>query len=149
MVQTKKMNESFFAKILKEFNVAGELIRARQEEKQGLLNDFDAECKRFFFGKISERSLASSVKKTNRELQRLDKDIRKNITKARRAGDRAEKLAAKQAPVKYRATLSGISGGKTKAKKRKVKKKKKRKKAKKKKKTRKAKKKRRKKKRKK
>jgi hypothetical protein len=125
MVRTKKMNESFFSKILKEFNVAGELIRARQEEKQGLLNDFDAECKRFFFGKISERSLASSVKKTNRELKRLDREIRKNITKARRAGDRAEKLTSAQAPVKYRATLSGISGGKAKKKKRKAKKKKK------------------------
>ncbi len=124
MVQTKKMNESFFSKILKEFNVAGELIRARQEEKQGLLNDFDGECKRFFFGKISERSLASSVKKTNRELKRLDRDIRKNITRARKAGDRAEKLTSAQAPVKYRATLSGISGGKIKAKKKKKRRKK-------------------------
>ncbi len=125
MVQTKKMNESFFAKILKEFNVAGELIRARQEEKQGLLDDFDAECKRFFFGKISERALASSVKKANRELQRLDREIRQNITKARKAGDRAMKLTSVQAPIKYRATLSGISGGKTKAKKKKKSKKKK------------------------
>ncbi len=122
MVQTKKMNESFFSKILKEFNVAGELIRARQEEKQGLLNDFDGECKRFFFGKISERALASSVKKTNRELQRLDGDIRKNITRARKTGERAMALASAQAPIRYRATLSGIIGGKTKAKKKKRKK---------------------------
>jgi hypothetical protein len=117
MVQTKKMNESFFAKILKEFNVAGELIRARQEEKQGLLDDFDAECKRFFFGKISERALASSVKKANRELQRLDVDIRRSITRARKTGSRAMTLTSAQAPVKYRATLSGIIGGKTKKKK--------------------------------
>jgi hypothetical protein len=117
MVQTKKMNESFFAKILKEFNVAGELIRARQEEKQGLLDDFDAECKRFFFGKISERALASSVKKANRELQRLDVDIRRSITRARKTGARAMTLTSAQAPVKYRATLSGIIGGKTKKKK--------------------------------
>jgi hypothetical protein len=125
MVQTKKMNESFFAKILKEFNVAGELVRARQEEKQGLLNDFDAECKRFFFGKISERALASSVKKTNRELQRLDGDIRRNITRARKAGERAVSLTSAQAPVRYRATLSGITGGKSKEKKKKRKKRKK------------------------
>lgn len=122
MVQTKKMNESFFSKILKEFNVAGELIRARQEEKQGLLDDFDAECKRFFFGKISERSLASSVRKTNAELQRLDKEIRQNIARSRKAGDRAVRLTSAQAPVRYRATLSGISGGKTKAKKKRRKK---------------------------
>lgn len=114
MVQVKKMNESFFAKILKEFNVAGELIRARQEEKQGLLDDFDSECKRFFFGKISERALMSSVKKTNAELQRLNGDIRANITKSRRAGERATTLVLSQAPIGYRATLSGIVGGKTK-----------------------------------
>ncbi|GAI87731.1 unnamed protein product [marine sediment metagenome] len=82
MVQTKKMNESFFAHLLKEFNVAGELIRARQEEKQGLLNEFDAECKRYFFGKVSEKTLAASVRKTNNELQRLDSEIRKAITRA-------------------------------------------------------------------
>lgn len=122
MVQVKKMNESFFAKILKEFNVAGELIRARQEEKQGLLDDFDSECKRFFFGKISERALMSSVKKTNAELQRLDGDLRTNITKSRRAGDRAITLVSAQAPVRYRATLSGIVGGEGKAPKRKKKK---------------------------
>jgi len=114
MVQIKKMNESFFAKILKEFNVAGELVRARQEEKQGLLDEFDTECKRFFFGKISERALMSSIKKTNAELQRLDKDLRTKLTKSRSAGERAKTLVSAQAPVRYRATLSGIVGGETK-----------------------------------
>jgi len=112
MVHINVMNESFIAKILKDFNVAGELIRARQEEKQGLLDEFDAECKRFFFGKISEKALASSVKKTNKELQRLDKGIRENMARSRGAGDRALKLVSAQAPVGFRATLSGISGGK-------------------------------------
>ena len=123
MVQVKKMNESFFAKILKEFNVAGELVRARQEEKQGLLDDFDSECKRFFFGKISERALASSVKKTNAELQRLDRDLRTNIAKSRRASEKATTLVLAQAPVRYRATLSGIVGGEIKATKKKRKRK--------------------------
>ena len=117
MVQVKMMNEELFAKTLKEFNVAGELVRARQEEKQSLLDEFDNECKRFFFGKISERALASSVKKTNAELQRLDKEIRMNMAKARSAGDRIAKLVSAQAPVGFRATLSGIVGGKQKAKK--------------------------------
>ena len=111
MVQVKRMNESFFAQILKEFNVSGELIRSRQEEKQGLLDEFDQECKRFFFGKISQKSLVSSVKKTNTELQRLDKDTREAISKARRAGEKGLRLVSAQAPVGYRATLSGISGG--------------------------------------
>jgi len=94
--------------------VAGELVRARQEEKQGLLDDFDSECKRFFFGKISEKALASSVKKTNAELQRLDRDLRTNIAKSRRASEKATTLVLAQAPVRYRATLSGIVGGESK-----------------------------------
>ena len=124
MVQTKKMNESFFAKLLKEFDVAGELVRSRQDEKQGLLDEFDAESKRFFFGKISERALSASVRKTNKELSRLDGEIRANIAKGRNAGDRAMTLTSAQAPVRYRATLSGIVGGGLKVKKRKAVKKK-------------------------
>ena len=117
MVRVKRMNESLFAKILKQLNVAGELVRARQEEKQGLLDEFDQESKRFFFGKISERALMSSVKKTNRELSRLDGEIRKQMSAARSAGDRAAKLVSAQAPVRYRATLSGTVGGEGKKKK--------------------------------
>ena len=111
MVKVKMMNEEFFAKTLKEFNVAGELVRARQEEKQGLLDEFDTECKRFFFGKISEKALVSSVKKTNGELARLDKEIRENMHKAHASGNRATALITAQAPVHFRATLSGIVGG--------------------------------------
>ena len=66
MVHIDRMNEEFFAKTLKELNVAGELVRARQEEKQGLLDEFDTECKRFFFGKISEKALASSREEDKR-----------------------------------------------------------------------------------
>ena len=111
MVQTRHMNEESFSKILKELNVAGELVRARQDEKQGLLDEFDQECKRFFFGKISERSLNSSVKKTNKELARLDNEIRRNMTRSRMAGERALKLVSAQAPIRFRATMSGIVGG--------------------------------------
>jgi len=111
MVRVKKMNESFFAKLHKDLTTTGELIRARQEEKEGILQEFNEESKRFFFGKISERALASSVKKTNKELMRLDKHIRENITRLRKIAERVEALASAQAPVKYRATLSGISGG--------------------------------------
>ena len=110
MVQTKKMNESSFAQLLKSFNVVGELIRARQDEKQGLLNEFDSECKRFFFGKISEKALASSVRKTNSEINRLDAEIRKNITEAKRVSGRAANLCSAQAPRRFRATLSGVTG---------------------------------------
>ena len=124
MVKVKKMNESFFAKLLKELNVAGELVRARQEEKQGLLDEFNKTSKRFFFGKISERTLAASARKTNKELQRLDRSIRDNIKKAKAASDKAAKLTSDQAPIGYKATLSGVTGGVEKKKKvKKVKKK--------------------------
>lgn len=116
MVRVKHMNESFFAQLLKDLNVSGELIRARQDEKKGLLDEFDQECKRFFFGKISERALAASVKKTNVELKRLDGEIRNNITHSRSLAVRIAKLASNQAPIGYRATLSGISGGEKKKK---------------------------------
>jgi len=111
MVQVKMMNEELLAKTLKELNVAGELIRARQEEKQSLLDEFDSECKRFFFGKISQRSLKSSVDKTNRELHRLDKEVRENMRKAHSAGNRAMRLISAQAPIVFRATMSGVVGG--------------------------------------
>ena len=135
MVKAKKMNEELFAKLHKELTTTGELIRARQEEKQGLLDDFASESKRFFFGKISEKALASSVKKTNKELKRLDSNIRAATSRTKKLCDNVKTLLSKQSPIAYRATLSGISGGKVKAKKmKKAKKKKAKKKAKKKKK---------------
>ena len=130
MVKAKKMNEEAFAKLHKELTTIGELVRARQEEKQGLLDEFTAESKRFFFGKISEKSLAASVKKTNKELQRLDKGIRDAMARCRVLCENVKSLVSKQAPIGYRATLSGISGGAAKKKaKKKVKKKKAKKKA--------------------
>ena len=123
MVKVKRMNENTFAAILREFNVAGELVRTRQEEKQGLLDEFDSESKRFFFGKISERALASSVNKTNKEILRLDADIRKFIDQAKRAGRRSTDLVVAQAPVRYRATISGLVSAVSKTKRRHAKKK--------------------------
>ncbi|MBU0894276.1 MAG: hypothetical protein KKF48_02130 [Nanoarchaeota archaeon] len=110
MVRVKRMNESFFVKMQKDLTATGELIRARQDEKQALLNEFDAENKRFFFGKISEKALASSVKKTNNELKRLDKNIRETMSKARSISAREMQLVSAQAPISFRATLSGIVG---------------------------------------
>lgn len=109
MVRVKHMNEAMYAKLHKQLTIAGELIRARQEEKQGLLDEFDQEAKRYFFGKISQKALAASVKKTNKELIRLDKAIREAIAEVRNNATRATKLAGAQAPIAFRATLTGIS----------------------------------------
>lgn len=111
MVRVKKMNESALAEDLKLLNVAGEIVRSRQEEKQGLLDEFDKTSKRFFFGKISERALASSVRKTNKELKRLNEEIRLNISRLRMISNNVIALATRQAPIAFRATLSGVSGG--------------------------------------
>lgn len=124
MARTRKMNEVTFAQILKEFHAVGELIRARQNEKQAILDEFDSESRRFFFGKISEKALESSIRKTNTELGRLDREIRSSISTTRLLGKRMDTLVLSQNPLTFRATLSGISSGdgKKKAKKKAVKK---------------------------
>ncbi len=111
MARTKKMNEGTFAQILKEFHAVGELIRARQNEKQSILDEFDSESKRFFFGKISEKALESSIRKTNKEIGRLDREIRSSISNARMLGKRMDSLVTNQSPLSFKATLSGISRG--------------------------------------
>ena len=49
MAQAKKMNENFFANLHRQVTTIGELIRARQEEKQRILDDITYESKRLFF----------------------------------------------------------------------------------------------------
>ena len=119
--KTKKMDESAFAQIVKEFNAFGELIRARQDEKQAVIDEFNSESKRFYFGKISEKTLSSSAAKTNRELRRLDEQIRITIERAGDLAAQARKFASAQPPQSFKATLSGVvsSGSKKPATKRK------------------------------
>ena len=105
-MQTKKMNESYFAKLVKEFNAVGEFIRARQEEKQALMNEFDSERRRFVGGRISEKTLISSARKTNKELQNLDKSIRVTIAKTVGLSIQAKKLVANQSPLTFKAGLN-------------------------------------------
>ena len=111
MAQTKKMDESAFAMLIKEFNAVGELIRARQDEKQAIIDEFDSEGKRFFLGKISEKTLASSVRKTNNEFQKLDNEISDAMEKAQDIANQAKRFVGKQSPKTFKATLSGVSSG--------------------------------------
>ena len=108
MAQSKKMNEANFSKLVKEFHAVGELIRARQEEKQAIMNSFDLEKKRYSAGKLSKKALESSVRKTNKELLRLDKQLRQIIARANALGNFSKKLASQQAPKVFRAKTSGI-----------------------------------------
>ena len=64
MAKAKMMNEKEFANLIKEFNAVGELIRARQEEKQAVIDSFGLEKRRYHAGKISEKTLQSSANKT-------------------------------------------------------------------------------------
>jgi len=102
------MDETYFANFLKETTVFGELIRARQDEKQSLMDEFDRESKRFYFGKISEKALSSSVDKTNKELNRIDKEIKSYMKKSITNLQKAEKMTNNQEPKNFKATLSGV-----------------------------------------
>lgn len=127
MAESKKMNESDFAKIVKEMNASGEFIRTRQDEKQSVMNEFDKERQRFKSGKISKKALDASVKRVNKELQRIDQKIRQSIKQTHQLASRANKMVSNQAPRALRAKATGISSsGKRKSSKKKSSKKKKR-----------------------
>ena len=111
MAKTKKMDEVAFAKLVKEFNAVGELIRARQDEKQAIIDQFKSESKRFFFGRISEKTLASSVQKTNKEFRKLDTEIRRAIVRANDLATQAKRFVSAQSPKVFTAKLTGIGGG--------------------------------------
>ena len=122
MAKAKMMNENVFEKMTKEFGALGELIRTRQDEKQAVMDEFDKERKRYNLGKISENTLASSVKKTNAELLRIDKNIRLNIQKAIKLSGQANDFLRRQQPKVFRVHESGttLNGTKKKSVKKKV-----------------------------
>ncbi len=124
-MKTKKMNESAFAKIVKEADAVGESIRSFQDEKQAVMNEFLKEKGRYKRGKISRTTLTSSARKTNNEIKVLDRDIRKAIKRVEVIANQAKKFVARQKPKTIRASLKGVKGPKKKVKKakRKVKKK--------------------------
>lgn len=121
MAKTKKMNEASFAKLVKELNALGELIRTRQDEKQAVINEFEKERKRFRAGNISKATMTSSIRKTNAEFLRLNKDIRRQIQKSNKIATNVKAFCSKQAPIVFNASLTGVNIKKTskKAKKRK------------------------------
>jgi hypothetical protein len=110
MATEKEMNQSEFEKIAKELTAYAENIRARQDQKQTAIDDFGKERKRYQGGKISKKALAASVPRVRKELQRLNKDIRKNINNLNRIAARTRSFASRQAPKNFRVSLSGISG---------------------------------------
>lgn len=124
MVKAKMMNENSFDKLVKEMNALAELIKSRQDEKQAVLDEFDKEKARYSKGKISQATLASSIRKTNAELIRLDKNIRLTMVKSKKLLSRMSDFVTAQAPKVFRAKESGFSLASGGAKKKKVAKKK-------------------------
>jgi hypothetical protein len=108
MAKSKKMNEAALAKLVKELDSVGELILTRQDEKQAVMNDFDAERARYVKGRISEDTLLSSSRKTNAELIKLDKNIREAIIKVGKISMDIRAFAIRQAPKVFRAGVSGV-----------------------------------------
>ena len=108
MVTEKTMNQTEFEKIAKELSAFAETIRTRQDQKQTAIDDFGREVERYHAGKISKKALASSVPRVRKELQRLNKDIRRNIVNLNRIADRTRKFAVRQAPKTFRVTMGGV-----------------------------------------
>ena len=108
MAKAKMMNENSFAKMVKELNALGELIRTRQEEKQAVIDEFDKERARFRTGKISENTMKSSSAKANREFSRINKDIRIAIFKSNKLGTIIREFIGNQSPKSFVAKVSGV-----------------------------------------
>lgn len=117
MVKVKKMNESAFDKLVKEFNAVGEFIRTKQDEKQSVVDGFDSELARCTGGHISKDALASSVRKVNSELVKLDKGIRSAMIKVDGISKKMKKFVAMQVPIPFKASMIGVRSGITKRKK--------------------------------
>jgi len=109
MATEKTMNESDYAKIVKELAACGELIRTHQDEKQAALDEFDKELQRFKAGKLSQKALASSVKKVNGELSKLDRALRNDIRRVSSVSSRARSMANRQAPRHIRVSMKGTA----------------------------------------
>ena len=108
MAKSKKMNETRFAKLVKELNSLGESVLSKQDEKQSVMDDFEKERGRLAKGRIPEDAVVSSAKKTNSELLRLDKAIRNEIAKISKLSANVREFAAMQAPKVFRASLKGV-----------------------------------------
>jgi len=109
MAKAKMMNESSFAKLVKELSALGELIRTRQEEKQAVIDEFDKEKARYRKGKISEDTMKSSSKKSNKEFSRINRDIRVAIVKSNKLGMRIREFIGNQSPKIFITKVSGIN----------------------------------------
>ncbi len=113
MVTEKQLNPEAFSDRVREFHAVGESIRSRQDEKRVLLADFEAERTRFRQGNISQSALATTAQKTNKELQRLDKEIRLHLTRSNTLLSALRGTVMAQAPKAIRVNTRGAKAANT------------------------------------
>lgn len=111
MAKEKMMNEVRFSKMVGEFDSLGELIKTRQDEKQSVMDEFDKERARFRSGKISKKTVESSARKTNKEMSRLNGEIRRIISKSNKMANSMKKFVSGQSPRVFSSGVSGIASG--------------------------------------
>ena len=119
MAKEKMMNEARFSKLVGEFDALGELVKTRQDEKQSVMDEFDKERARYRAGKISEKTVESSARKANKEMMKLNGEIRNIISRANKMADVIKTFVSSQSPRVFRSSVSGIalSGAKKKSRK--------------------------------
>jgi len=103
------MNEARFSKLVGEFDALGELVKTRQDEKQSVMDEFDKERARYRAGKISEKTVESSARKTNKEMAKLNGEIKNIISRANKMADVIKTFVSSQSPRVFRSSVSGIS----------------------------------------
>lgn len=108
MVEEKRIDDGAYGKIVKELTALAQLIRIGQKEKQAAIDSFDREVKMYRNGKISKKALRSSVPKTRKVIQKLDKNLKSNIDKAVKTHRRAITFIEKQAPKRFKVTMQGV-----------------------------------------
>jgi len=108
MAKEKKMDQIGFEKIVKEFSSYAELVRAKQREKQAVMDGFDKEVRLYRRGKISRDALSAAVPRMNNEINKLDKSIKKHIANVDKTAKTLIAFSDKQAPNKFKATMLGV-----------------------------------------
>src|SRR3989338_359397 len=108
MVKEKKLSQQEYNRSVKQLPSYAELIETAQREKQAAMDDLDKEVRLFKSGKVSESSLALTVKRTNKELHRLDKKIRAYIKNVHSNSKKILNLTERQRPTPFKETIKGM-----------------------------------------
>ena len=113
MIQISKINESRLDRLLREVVVRGEELRALQDEKQSVMDEFTNECERCRNGQISKQVLIESAKRVTSELASLDLKIRRNVRESQNHNKKVHVYLELHIPENYLATNDGLKKRRT------------------------------------